>query len=92
MDCRIPFSAVYKTVSFKDGGQVYLPAVAITASILEVERNTSAQDRFNLSHQRSVNKVRAAPVAHRPLSDTREEAGVCLTPRKFLEANLFQTG
>uniref|UniRef100_A0A8C5FCK2 phospholipase D n=1 Tax=Gadus morhua TaxID=8049 RepID=A0A8C5FCK2_GADMO len=43
--------AVYKTVSFKDGGQVYLPAVAITASILEVERNTSAQDRFNLSHQ-----------------------------------------
>uniref|UniRef100_A0A8C5FAI2 Phospholipase n=1 Tax=Gadus morhua TaxID=8049 RepID=A0A8C5FAI2_GADMO len=38
-----PFSAVYKTVSFKDGGQVYLPAVAITASILEVERNTSVQ-------------------------------------------------
>uniref|UniRef100_A0A8C5AM24 Phospholipase n=1 Tax=Gadus morhua TaxID=8049 RepID=A0A8C5AM24_GADMO len=36
-------SAVYKTVSFKDGGQVYLPAVAITASILEVERNTSVQ-------------------------------------------------
>uniref|UniRef100_A0A8C5CUV4 phospholipase D n=1 Tax=Gadus morhua TaxID=8049 RepID=A0A8C5CUV4_GADMO len=42
------------TVSFKDGGQVYLPAVAITASILEVERNTSAQDRFNLSHQRKL--------------------------------------
>ncbi|XP_056446162.1 phospholipase D1a [Gadus chalcogrammus] len=60
VDCRIPFSAVYKTVSFKDGGQVYLPAVAITASILEVERNTSAQDRFNLSHQRSVNKVQPA--------------------------------
>ncbi|CAL8285496.1 unnamed protein product [Lota lota] len=61
VDCRIPFSAVYKTVGFKEASAtVYLPSVAVTASILEVERFTSAQDRFNLSHQRSVNKVRAA--------------------------------
>ncbi|CAL8273449.1 unnamed protein product [Merluccius merluccius] len=53
-DCCIPFSAVYKTVGFKEAsGTVYLPAVAVTARILEVERFTSAQDRFNPSHQRS---------------------------------------
>lgn len=57
-DCRIPFSAVYATVGFKEpNAKVYLPTVPITARILEVERFTTAQDRFNLSHQRSVNKV-----------------------------------
>ncbi|KAF1374638.1 hypothetical protein PFLUV_G00231190 [Perca fluviatilis] len=56
-DCRIPFSAVYDTVGFKEANaKVYLPTVPITARILEVERFTTAQDRFNLSHQRSVNK------------------------------------
>lgn len=56
-DCRIPFSAVYATVGFKEAiAKVYLPTMPITAKILEVERFTTAQDRFNLSHQRSVNK------------------------------------
>uniref|UniRef100_A0AAX7SFW5 Phospholipase n=1 Tax=Astatotilapia calliptera TaxID=8154 RepID=A0AAX7SFW5_ASTCA len=56
-DCRIPFSAVYATVGFKEANaKVYLPTVPITARILEVERFTTAQDRFNASHQRSVNK------------------------------------
>uniref|UniRef100_A0A8C3B0L7 Phospholipase n=1 Tax=Cyclopterus lumpus TaxID=8103 RepID=A0A8C3B0L7_CYCLU len=56
-DCRLPFSAVYATVGFKEANaKVYLPTVPITARILEVERFTTAQDRFNLSHQRSVNK------------------------------------
>ncbi|XP_043997968.1 phospholipase D1a [Gambusia affinis] len=56
-DCRIPFSAVYATVGFKEASaKVYLPTVPITAKILEVERFTTAQDRFNLSQQRSVNK------------------------------------
>uniref|UniRef100_A0A673B5E6 Phospholipase n=1 Tax=Sphaeramia orbicularis TaxID=375764 RepID=A0A673B5E6_9TELE len=56
-DSRIPFSAVYATVGFKETtAKVYLPAVPITARILEVERFTTAQDRFNLSHHRSVNK------------------------------------
>uniref|UniRef100_A0A7N8Y965 Phospholipase n=1 Tax=Mastacembelus armatus TaxID=205130 RepID=A0A7N8Y965_9TELE len=56
-DCRVPFSAVYGTVGFKEANaKVYLPSVSITARILEVERFTSAQDRFNLSHHRSVNK------------------------------------
>ncbi|KAL6105361.1 phospholipase D1a [Pungitius pungitius] len=56
-DCRIPFSAVYATVGFKEAeAKVYLPTVPITARIQEVERFTTAQDRFNQSHQRSVNK------------------------------------
>ncbi|KAM7403400.1 hypothetical protein PAMA_004043 [Pampus argenteus] len=56
-DCRIPFSAIYATVGFKEASAtVYLPTVPITARILEVERFTTAQDRFNLSHHRSVNK------------------------------------
>uniref|UniRef100_A0A3Q3GAH9 Phospholipase n=1 Tax=Labrus bergylta TaxID=56723 RepID=A0A3Q3GAH9_9LABR len=50
LDTRIPFSAVYATVGFKEGSAtVYLPTVPITARILEVERFTTAQDRFNLS-------------------------------------------
>uniref|UniRef100_A0A8C3B283 Phospholipase n=1 Tax=Cyclopterus lumpus TaxID=8103 RepID=A0A8C3B283_CYCLU len=47
-DCRLPFSAVYATVGFKEANaKVYLPTVPITARILEVERFTT----------RSVNKV-----------------------------------
>lgn len=62
-DCRIPFSAVYATVGFKEANaKVYLPTVPITARILEVERFTTAQDRFNASHQRSVNKVLHTPL------------------------------
>lgn len=54
----IPFSAVYKTKGFKEpGARVYLTALPITAKILEVERFTSAQDRFNITSQRSVSKV-----------------------------------
>lgn len=57
-DCRIQFSAVYNTVGFKEASaKVYLPTVPITARIMEVERFTTAQDRFNLSQHRSVNKV-----------------------------------
>lgn len=56
-DSRIPFSAIYALVGFKEANaKVYLPAVPITARILEVERFTAAQDRFNLSNHRSVNK------------------------------------
>ncbi|XDV47648.1 hypothetical protein PO909_017223 [Leuciscus waleckii] len=55
---RIPFSAVYKTTGFKEtGARVFLTALPITAKILEVERFTSAQDRFNLTSQRSVSKA-----------------------------------
>uniref|UniRef100_A0A671QBH1 Phospholipase n=1 Tax=Sinocyclocheilus anshuiensis TaxID=1608454 RepID=A0A671QBH1_9TELE len=47
---RIPFSAVYKTIGFKEpGAHVFLTALPITAKILEVERFTS----------RSVSKVRS---------------------------------
>ncbi|KTF75177.1 hypothetical protein cypCar_00040306 [Cyprinus carpio] len=54
---RIPFSAVYKTIGFKEpGAHVFLTALPITAKILEVERFTSAQDRFNVTSQRSVSK------------------------------------
>uniref|UniRef100_A0A3B5MC67 Phospholipase n=1 Tax=Xiphophorus couchianus TaxID=32473 RepID=A0A3B5MC67_9TELE len=42
-DCRIPFSAVYATVGFKEASaKVYLPTVPITAKILEVERFTTS--------------------------------------------------
>uniref|UniRef100_A0A4W6DL66 Phospholipase n=1 Tax=Lates calcarifer TaxID=8187 RepID=A0A4W6DL66_LATCA len=42
-DCRIPFSAVYATVGFKEASaRVYLPTVPITARILEVERFTTS--------------------------------------------------
>uniref|UniRef100_A0A7N8YQB5 Phospholipase n=1 Tax=Mastacembelus armatus TaxID=205130 RepID=A0A7N8YQB5_9TELE len=41
-DCRVPFSAVYGTVGFKEANaKVYLPSVSITARILEVERFTT---------------------------------------------------
>ncbi|XP_061825206.1 phospholipase D1a [Nerophis lumbriciformis] len=56
-DCGIPFSCVYSTVGFKEANaKVFLPSVPISARILEVERFTTAQDRFNVSHHRSVNK------------------------------------
>uniref|UniRef100_A0A8C2PR23 Phospholipase n=1 Tax=Cyprinus carpio TaxID=7962 RepID=A0A8C2PR23_CYPCA len=41
---RIPFSAVYKTIGFKEpGAHVFLTALPITAKILEVERFTSVR-------------------------------------------------
>ncbi|XP_057680032.1 phospholipase D1-like isoform X2 [Corythoichthys intestinalis] len=54
-DDGLPFLNVYKTVGFKDCKSFFLPR-PITARILEVERFTSAQDRFNVSQQRSVSK------------------------------------
>uniref|UniRef100_A0A8C8DZW5 Phospholipase n=1 Tax=Oryzias sinensis TaxID=183150 RepID=A0A8C8DZW5_9TELE len=57
-DCRIPFSAVYATVGCRENSaKVYLPTVPVTARILEVERFTAAQDRFNLSHHRTVFRI-----------------------------------
>ncbi|KAI1891304.1 hypothetical protein AGOR_G00142420 [Albula goreensis] len=57
-DLRIPFSAIYQTTGFKEtDARVYLSSLPITAKILEVERFTSAQDRFNITNQRSVSKV-----------------------------------
>ncbi|XP_036410409.1 phospholipase D1-like isoform X1 [Megalops cyprinoides] len=57
-DSRIPFTAVYKTVGFKETeATVYLTTVPITAKIMDVERFTSAQDRFNITNQRSVSKA-----------------------------------
>uniref|UniRef100_A0A8C7HU58 Phospholipase n=1 Tax=Oncorhynchus kisutch TaxID=8019 RepID=A0A8C7HU58_ONCKI len=54
-DSRIGFSAVYHTVGFKESeARVYLPTVPITAKILEVERFNTAQDRFNITAQRSL--------------------------------------
>ncbi|XP_077365786.1 phospholipase D1-like [Festucalex cinctus] len=52
---RLPFLTVYNTVGFKDCKSAFL-SCPITAKILEVERFTSAQDRFNVSQQRSVSK------------------------------------
>nr|XP_020501570.1 phospholipase D1-like [Labrus bergylta] len=53
---HLPFTAIYKTVGFKESrAQVFLSS-PITAKILEVERFTSAQDRFNVTTQRSINK------------------------------------
>ncbi|KAL2085276.1 hypothetical protein ACEWY4_018596 [Coilia grayii] len=57
-DIRIPFSAIYKTTCFKEPhAQVFLASQAISAKILEVERPRIAQDRFNITAQRSVSKV-----------------------------------
>ncbi|KAM9337516.1 phospholipase D1 [Symphorus nematophorus] len=53
---RLPFSAVYHTVGFKEPTARVFLSSPITAKILEVERFTSAQDRFNHTTQRSVNK------------------------------------
>ncbi|KAJ8409628.1 hypothetical protein AAFF_G00230290 [Aldrovandia affinis] len=57
-DFRVPFSAVYKTIGFKETeARVYLDAIPITAKIMDVERFNSAQDRFNITNQRSVSKA-----------------------------------
>uniref|UniRef100_A0A8C8JFR2 Phospholipase n=1 Tax=Oncorhynchus tshawytscha TaxID=74940 RepID=A0A8C8JFR2_ONCTS len=45
------------TVGFKEAEVKVFLSSPITAKILEVERFTSAQDRFNITSQRSVNKV-----------------------------------
>ncbi|KAM9827041.1 LOW QUALITY PROTEIN: phospholipase D1 [Neosynchiropus ocellatus] len=53
---HLSFTNVYQTVGFKEAsGRVFLSS-PITARILEVERFTSAQDRFNVTTQRSVSK------------------------------------
>ncbi|XP_028289793.1 phospholipase D1-like isoform X2 [Gouania willdenowi] len=57
---RLPFTVVYNTVGFKEAGQQVFLSCPISAKILEVERFTSAQDRFNVTHQRSVNKAMPA--------------------------------
>lgn len=58
-ELRIPFNAIYKTTGFKEAeARVFLTSLPITAKILEVERPRIAQDRFNVTTQRSVSKVR----------------------------------
>uniref|UniRef100_A0A8C7L805 Phospholipase n=1 Tax=Oncorhynchus kisutch TaxID=8019 RepID=A0A8C7L805_ONCKI len=54
--CRRGFASVYNTVGFKEAEVKVFLSSPITAKILEVERFTSAQDRFNITSQRSVNK------------------------------------
>uniref|UniRef100_A0A3Q1AMZ9 Phospholipase n=1 Tax=Amphiprion ocellaris TaxID=80972 RepID=A0A3Q1AMZ9_AMPOC len=44
---RLPFSAIYHMVGFKESEAKVFLSSPITAKILEVERFTSAQDRFN---------------------------------------------
>ncbi|XP_072234497.1 phospholipase D1 isoform X2 [Leuresthes tenuis] len=53
---RLPFTAIYHTVGFKEAQAKVFLSSPITAKVLEVERFTSAQDRFNVTTQRSVNK------------------------------------
>uniref|UniRef100_A0A8C1UBN4 Phospholipase n=1 Tax=Cyprinus carpio TaxID=7962 RepID=A0A8C1UBN4_CYPCA len=49
LSSRIPFSAVYRTVGFKETeAEVYLTAAPITAKILDVERFTSAPGLFKI--------------------------------------------
>ncbi|XP_039983506.1 phospholipase D1 [Xiphias gladius] len=57
---RLPFTAIYHTVGFKEPEAKVFLSSPITAKILEVERFTSAQDRFNVTTQRSVNKAMPA--------------------------------
>uniref|UniRef100_A0A672ZA81 Phospholipase n=1 Tax=Sphaeramia orbicularis TaxID=375764 RepID=A0A672ZA81_9TELE len=57
---HLPFTAVYDTVGFKEPHAKVFLTSPITAKILEVERFTSAQDRFNASTTRSVNKAMPA--------------------------------
>lgn len=54
---HLSFTAVYHTVGFKEPEAKVFLSRPITAKILEVERFTSAQDRFHATTQRSVNKV-----------------------------------
>ncbi|XP_069368860.1 phospholipase D1 [Paralichthys olivaceus] len=53
---HLPFKVIYHTVGFKESEAKVFLSSPITAKILEVERFTSAQDRFNITAQRSVNK------------------------------------
>lgn len=53
---RLPFSVVYQTVGFKEPEAKVFLTHPITAKILDVERFTSVQDRFNVTPQRSVSK------------------------------------
>ncbi|GAA6077368.1 phospholipase D1 isoform X1, partial [Tachysurus ichikawai] len=56
-ETRVLFSLIYKTMGFKEqDARVFLTSAPITARILEVERFACAQDRFNLTNQRSVSK------------------------------------
>lgn len=57
---RLPYSQIYHLMSFKDPKAKVFLSSPITAKIMEVERFTLAQDRFNKTTQRSVNKVSAA--------------------------------
>uniref|UniRef100_A0A667ZRY5 Phospholipase n=1 Tax=Myripristis murdjan TaxID=586833 RepID=A0A667ZRY5_9TELE len=57
---HLPFTAIYHTVGFKEAEAKVFLSAPITAKILEVERFTSAQDRFNVTNQRSVNKAMPA--------------------------------
>ncbi|KAG7525172.1 phospholipase D1-like [Solea senegalensis] len=53
---HLPFSSIFHTVGFKEPEAKVFLLAPITAKILEVERFTSAQDRFNITTQRSVSK------------------------------------
>ncbi|XP_037550104.1 phospholipase D1 [Nematolebias whitei] len=53
---RLPFSQIYHLVGFKDPKAKVFLSSPITAKIMEVERFTLAQDRFNKTTQRSINK------------------------------------
>lgn len=61
----MPFKAVYHTVAFKEPEAKVFLASPISAKILEVERFTSAQDRFYVTTQRSINKVTARLLLHK---------------------------
>ncbi|XP_041670061.1 phospholipase D1 isoform X1 [Cheilinus undulatus] len=53
---HLPFTAIYNTVGFKESEARVFLSSPITAKILEVERHTSAQDRFYVTTQRSISK------------------------------------
>uniref|UniRef100_A0A8D0ATR5 Phospholipase n=1 Tax=Sander lucioperca TaxID=283035 RepID=A0A8D0ATR5_SANLU len=53
---HLPFTAIYHTLGFKEPEAKVFLSSPITAKILEVERFTKNQDRFNVTTQRSVNK------------------------------------
>lgn len=61
---HVPFKAIYHTVGFKEPEANVFLSSPITAKILEVERFTSAQDRFYVTSQRSINKVTDQLVFH----------------------------
>lgn len=54
---HLPLTVIYHTVGFKEPEAKVFLLAPITAKILEVERFTSAQDRFYATTQRSINKV-----------------------------------